>query len=44
MLVLVKIFGKSGVFPMEIREWLRLPEADKTVARCMVFFTKAYEN
>ena len=29
---------------MEIREWSRMPEADKTVARCMEFFTEAYEN
>ena len=29
---------------MEIREWSPLPEADKTVERCMNFFTEAYEN
>ena len=44
VLILVKIFQESGVFPMEIREWSRLPDADKTVARCMSFFTEAFEN
>ena len=44
VLILVKIFRESGVFPMEIREWSRLPEADKMVVHCMEFFTKAYEN
>ena len=29
---------------MEIREWSRLPEGNKTVARCMEFFTEAFEN
>ena len=44
VLILVKIFQESGVFQMEIREWSRLPEEDKTVARCMSFFTEAFEN
>ena len=44
ILILVKIFRDRGVFAMEIREWSHLPEADKTVARCMTFFTEAYEN
>ena len=29
---------------MEIREWSRMPKADKTVVNCMEFFTKAYKN
>ena len=44
VLILVKIFRESGVFPMEIHEWSRLPDADKTVEKCMTFFTEAYEN
>ena len=44
VLILVKIFRESGVFPMEIREWSRLPEADKTVARCVEFFTEVYKS
>jgi hypothetical protein len=44
VLILVKIFRESGVFPIEIREWSRLPEANKTVDRCIEFFTEAYEN
>ena len=44
VLILVKIFRESRVFPLEIHNWSCLPEADKMVAKCMVFFTKAYEN
>ena len=44
ILILVKICRESGVFPMEIREWSRLPDADKTVKQCMRFFTEAFEH
>ena len=44
VLILVKIFRASGVFPLEIREWSRIPETDKTVTKCIEFFMEAYEN
>ena len=43
ILILVKNCRESGVFPIEIREWSHLPETDKTVERCMAFFTEVYE-
>jgi hypothetical protein len=41
VLILIKIFRESGVFPMEIREWNRRAEEDRTVDDCIEFFTEA---
>jgi hypothetical protein len=41
VLILIKIFRESGVFPMEIREWNRRAEEDRTVEECIEFFTEA---
>lgn len=44
ILILVKIFRDSGVFPVKIREWNNLEEEDKTVAKCEIFFIRAHVN
>jgi hypothetical protein len=44
VLILIKIFRESGVFPMEIREWNRRAEDDKTVDDCIEFFTEANDD